>query len=135
MTRRVRLAAAILALAATLFAPLAMALHACLGDSAAQAAAEALALAQTHAMHGGNAMPMDMPVETDMALCVRHCNEGKYSLQAFASPPDAVAMPVVPALRVDALQPAALRAPAFDSPFAPAAGPAPPLIGFTVLRI
>lgn len=131
MTRRVRLAAAILALAATLFAPFAMALHACLGDPAAQAAAEALAQSSLHAMHGMDSVPMPM----DMALCERHCNDGKYSSQPQASPPAAVALPLVAALRVEARHPVALRVPAFDSPFAPAIGPAPPLIRYTVLRI
>jgi len=131
MTRRVRLAAAILALAATLFAPFAMALHACLGDPAAQAAAEALAQSSLHAMHGMDSVPMPM----DMALCERHCNDGKYSFQPFASPPAALAMMAMPALRVDALQPVSVRAPAPGSPFAPPAGPAPPLIRYTVLRI
>ena len=124
MNRRIRLAAAVLALAATLFAPLAMALHACVdaGDMGAPMAAMAMP-------DDTGAPPMDM------ALCERHCHDGKVSFQPLASPPAALAIPVVPALRIDALEPVSLATPAFDSPFAVASGPAPPLIGYTVLRI
>lgn len=124
MNRRVRFAAAVLALAAMLFAPLAMALHACAdaGDMGSPMAAMA-AQADT------DAPPMDM------ALCERHCHDGKVSFQPLANPPAALAVPVIAALRVDALEPVSLAAPAFDSPFAVAAGPAPPLIRYTVLRI
>lgn len=124
MSRRTRLAAAILALAATLFAPFAMALHACAdnGDMAAPMAAMASA-------NGGDAPAMDM------TLCERHCHDGKVSFQPLGNPPSATALPVPPALRVEAREPVSLRAPAYDSPFAASAGPAPPLIGYTVLRI
>ena len=124
MNRRVRLAAAVIALAATLFAPLAMALHACVdaGDMGAPMAAMAV--------------PADTGVPPmDMALCERHCHDGKASFQPLGNPPATLAIPIIPALRVDALEPVSLAAPAFDSPFAAAAGPAPPLIGYTVLRI
>ncbi len=124
MKRSTRLAAAVLALAATFFAPLAMALHACAdaGDMSAPMAAMA-------AEGADGAPPMDM------TLCERHCHEGKVSFQPLGNPPAAVAMPLAPALRVEALEPVSLRVPAYDSPFAPAAGPAPPLIRYTVLRI
>ncbi len=124
MSRRTRLAAAVLALAAMLFAPFAMALHAC-ADAGDMAAPMAAMIAATHA----DAPPMDM------TLCERHCHDGKVSSQPLGNPPASIAMPAVAALRVDALQPVSLRAPAFDSPFAAAAGPAPPLIRYTVLRI
>jgi hypothetical protein len=128
MNRRTRTAAALLALAAMLFAPLAMALHACRAgavDAQVQAAHEG-----SHDVAGeAGRAPMDM------ALCERHCNDGKVSFQPAGNPPAPLAVAVVPALRVDALQPVALRAPAFDSPYASLAGPAPPLIGFTVLRL
>ena len=124
MNRRVRLAAAVLALVATLFAPFAMALAAC-ADSGDMGAAMG-----TMASHDDAGTP-----PMDMALCERHCHDGKVSFQPLASPPTATAAPVVPALRVDALQPGSLRAPTCDSPFAASGGPAPPLIGYTVLRI
>ncbi|HSN20213.1 MAG TPA: hypothetical protein VLS49_06030 [Usitatibacter sp.] len=128
MNRRTRTVAALVALAAMLFAPLAMAAHACRAADMV-AATVAMAHAGHAAMAGEEAPPMDM------TLCERHCNDGKVSFQPVGNPPEAAAVPVVPALRIDALQPVALRAPAFDSPYAAAAGPAPPLIGYTVLRI
>jgi len=127
MTRSLRLATAILALAATLFAPFALALHACMAGMNAPATAQAMA---GMAMDAQEQAPAD-----NAALCERHCNENRVSLQTLATPPSAIGMAVVPALRVDAPQPVCLRAPAFDSPFAPATGPAPPLVRFTVLRL
>jgi hypothetical protein len=128
MNRRTRTLAAVVALAAMLFAPLAMALHACRAGAAE---------AQVQAAHEGlhDAADEAVPVPMDMALCERHCNDGKVSFQPAGNPPAPLAVAVVPALRVDALQPVALAAPAFDSPYASVAGPAPPLIGFTVLRL
>ena len=120
MNRRTRLAAALVATAAMLFAPLAMALHACTANMPAE----------MHAMAGG-----DGGAPMDMALCERHCSDGKVSLDTAKPPPSPMGVPVVAALRVDALEPVSLRAPGLDSPFFPAAGPAPPLIRFTVLRI
>ena len=124
MKRRTRLAAAVLALAATLFAPFAMALHACAdaGDMGAPMAAMG-------AQDAGSVPSMDL------ALCERHCHDGKVSFQPLATPPAGIAPAVVPALRVDAPQPVSLRIPAFDSPFAVRGSPAPPLIRYTVLRI
>jgi hypothetical protein len=126
MNRRIRATAALFAIAAMLFAPLAMALHAC--PSALDMAASAQAMAMAAA---------DDPASTpmDMALCEQHCNDGSKVSFDLAKPPAPAAMPVVPALRVDALEPVSLRQPTPDSPFAPATGPAPPLIRFTVLRI
>jgi hypothetical protein len=104
MGRTKRRAAAILAIIGLLFAPLALALHACPGGA-------------------------DMD-----ATCANHCADGKVSLDTIKPPvPHAVAP--VPALRVVVRHVVALLDPAFDSPYRPAAGPAPPLIRYTVLRI
>jgi hypothetical protein len=124
MNRRLRLGAALLAIAAMLFAPLAMALQACDTMLDRMTAIEAMAARQ--AAQEAGAAPMDM------ALCEHHCAQLKPSFD-LAKPQSPIVPPVVPALRVDAPEVVALAAPAFDSPFA--AGPAPPLIGFTVLRI
>jgi hypothetical protein len=125
MNRRIRATAALFAIVAMLFAPLAMALHACPSTMDMVASAQAMAMAAADR----DGAPMDM------ALCEQHCNDaGKVSFD-LAKPPAPMALPVVPALRVDALEPVSLRSPAPDSPFAPATGPAPPLIRFTVLRI
>jgi hypothetical protein len=93
--------------------------------------------AQVQAVHEGmhDAADEAAQVPMDMALCERHCNDGKVSFQPAGNPPAPLAVAVVPALRVDALQPVVLAPPAFDSPYASVAGPAPPLIGFTVLRL
>jgi hypothetical protein len=127
MKRRTRFAAALVAIAAILFAPFAMALNACAdnGDMAAPMAG----MAPMASMAGDDAPAMDM------ALCERHCHDGKVSFQPAGHLPAPLAVPAPPALRVQVAQPVALRAPSFDSPYAPAAGPAPPLIGYTVLRI
>jgi hypothetical protein len=128
MTRSLRSATAVLAVAATLFAPFALALHACMiGMDAPAAVSGAAGMPATHATQQ---VPAD-----DAVLCERHCNENRVSFQTLATPPSPMAIAVVPALRVDALEPVSLRAPAFDSPFAPAIGPAPPLIRFSVLRL
>lgn len=111
--------AASFAIAALLFAPLAASLHACPGMGDMAAAMQAMA-------DGGAPM--------DVTLCEHHCNDGKVSFD-LAQPAPAAAMPVVPALRVAALEPVSVRAPAFDSPYSSASGPAPPLIGFAVLLI
>ena len=129
MTRRIRATAALFAIVAMLFAPLAMALHACPGAGDMAAVDTMMAAMQAPPDDAGGA-PMDM------ALCERHCNDGKVlSFQPLGNTPAPIALPVVAALRVGPLQPVSVRAPAFDSPFAPATGPAPPLIRYTVLRI
>jgi hypothetical protein len=124
MKRRTRLAAALVALVAIAFAPFAMALNAC-ADSGDMAAP----------MAGMASLAGDDGPAMDMTLCERHCHDGKVSFQPAGHLPAPLAVPVPPALRVDAREPPALRAPSFDSPYASAAGPAPPLIGYTVLRI
>lgn len=126
MNRRLRASAALLAIAAMLFAPIAMALHACPSPGDRVAAAAAMA-AMSSAGDDGSA-PMDM------APCERHCTQASATFD-LAQPPATVAAPQVAPIRVPALEPVAIGAPAFDSPFAFAAGPAPPLLRYTVLRI
>ena len=122
MSRRLRSCAAFLAIVAMLFAPLAMALHACPSAGDMVAAAHALA---TDAAAGA---PMDM------AACEQHCTQARASFD-LAKPPAAVAAPFVAPVRVPALAPLRVAAPALRSGFAFAPGPAPPLLRTTVLRI
>ena len=128
MKRRTRFAAAFFALAAMLFAPFAMALHAC-------HAAQMEGMVSVDSMVQASAADDAAPLPMDEVLCQRHCHQEKLSFQPAGNLPPSLEVPLVAALRVDALQPVSLGTPAFDSPFAVAAGPAPPLIGFTVLRI
>ena len=75
------------------------------------------------------------PGDGDMdGTCANHCADGKVSLD-LAKPPTPLAASTTAILRVAAWVVVALRAPAPDSPFSIAAGPAPPLIRYTVLRI
>jgi hypothetical protein len=78
-----------------------------------------------HACPGGGDMD---------ATCANHCADGKAALD-MTKPPAPHAVAPAPALRVALREFPALREPAFDSPFRPAAGPAPPLIHYTILRI
>ena len=126
MNRRLRSTAALLAIAAMLFAPIAMALHACPSAGDMVAAAEAMAAMSSPGDDGSAPM--------DMAPCERHCAQAQASFD-LAQPPASVAAPQIAPIRVPALEPVAIGAPAFDSPFAFAAGPAPPLLRYTVLRI
>ncbi len=128
MNRRIRATAALFAIVAMLFAPLAMALHACPGVVDMVMAADA-ADAATASLDDDSASPMP----ADPALCERHCNTAKSSFD-LAKPPCCAVAPMVPAMRVAALEPLPIRKPAFDSPFSIGQGPAPPLIRFTVLR-
>lgn len=124
MKRRTRSLAALLVLVATLFAPFAAVARVCAdsGDMASLADAMAVSASQ------GAASSTEA-----MTLCERHCHDGKISQQPVSSAPSA---PLLPAfLRVRLIEAVALREPRFDSPFAVAAGPAPPLVGYTVLRI
>ena len=125
MNRRARAIAALVAMVAMLFAPLAMALHACPSTVDMVAAAQALA----DPSPAGDAAPMDM------AQCERHCSLEARAAFDLASAPAVCAAPVIAALRVPALAPLPVASPAFDSPFALAAGPAPPRLRSTVLRI
>jgi hypothetical protein len=124
MNRRVRATAALFAIVAMLFAPVAMALHSCPGAGDMAAAADAMA-----------SMAPDDGAAMDMSLCVHHCNDGKTSFD-LAKPPAPIAAPIVSALRIAPLEPVSPCGPTtFDSPFAAPAGPAPPLTRFTVLLI
>ena len=129
MSRRARTAAALLAIVAMLFAPVALALHAC--PSAVDMLLEARAEVSMAAAMSDQVAPMTM----DATLCEHHCNPNVQSSFDLAPPAVFASPPLLPALRVPALEPLLLRAPAIDSAFATAAGPAPPLIRYTVLRI
>lgn len=125
MNRRARAAAALVAMVAMLFAPLAMALHACPSTVDMVAAAQAMA----------DSSPADDAAPMDMAQCERHCNLEARAAFDLASPPAIFAAPVVAVLRVPALEPLRVAPPAYDPSFASAAGPAPPHLRSTVLRI
>jgi len=118
MSRRFRAFAALLSTLAFLFAQGAVSAAACAGP-----AMDPVAMAQMKADMGDEA-----------ALCEKHCAAPSIAFEAAKPVP--AALPVVAAapLRIVPLEPAAWHAPA---PFAPlsVAGPAPPLIRFTVLRI
>jgi len=122
MNRRLRSCAALLAIAAMLFAPLAMALHACPSPGDMVAAAKALA-----AVEAAGA-PMDM------ATCERHCTQAKASFDLAKPAAASVAVSLVP-IRVPAPAPTRLAQPGPRPGFAFAAGPPPPLTRYTVLRI
>jgi hypothetical protein len=122
MNRRLRSLAALLAIAAMLFAPLAMALHACPSPGDMVAAAQALALEEA----AGASM--------DMAACERHCIQAKASFD-LAKPAAVPSALFIAPIRVPAPQPLPVAKPALRPGFAFAAGPAPPLARYTVLRI
>lgn len=116
MNRRLRAAAAVLAIAAMLFAPFAVAMHACpMGDMAMQGAAHST----------------DAPAYA--GLCERHCSDGKVAVETV-KPPPAYPLPLLLALRI-ALQPerdlhaSTWRRDGF------LADPSPPFTRFTVLRL
>jgi len=116
MNRRLRLGAAVAAIAAMLLAPLAMAMHACpMGDMAMQ-----------DASHSGDA-------PASAGLCERHCEDGKASVETVKPPPAAPPF-AIPVLR-------AVPFPARDIASSPwrkdgfLADPSPPFVRFTVLRI
>jgi len=116
MNRRLRSFAALLALAAMLFAPFAVAMHACpMDDMAMQDAAHST----------------DAPVSA--GLCERHCTDGKVAVETV-KPPPAYPLALVPALRI-------APQPERDPHAAPwrkdgfLADPSPPFARFTVLRI
>ena len=122
MNRRLRSCAALLAVAAMLFAPLAMALYPCPSPGDVVAAARALAADEAAGA------PMDM------AACEQHCTQARASFD-LAKPPAPVAAPFVAPLRVTALEPLRIARRPPRAGFAFAAGPAPPLVRTTVLRI
>lgn len=122
MNRRLRSCAAFLAIAAMLFAPIAMALHACPSPGDMVAAAQALAADEA----AGASM--------DMAACEQHCTQARASFD-LAKPPAPMAAPFVAPVRVPPLAPLRVAEPAFRPGLGFAAGPAPPHLRNTVLRI
>jgi hypothetical protein len=107
MSRRLRMLAALFATFAFVFAQSATAAYACAG-------------------------PVDMG--PDGGLCEKHCATGTVSLDvAQPSLPAMAAVAAVP-LRVVSMQPRTARIQDRTAPLC-VAGPAPPLIRFTVLRI
>lgn len=122
MNRRLRSCAALLAMAAMLFAPLAMAFVPCPSPGDMVAAARALAADEAAGA------PMDM------AACEHHCTQARASFD-LAQPPVPAAVPFVAPLRVPALEPLRVARCAPRVGFAFASGPPPPLVRTTVLRI
>jgi uncharacterized membrane protein YfcA len=122
MNRRLRLGAALFGIAAMLFAPLAMALHACPAPGDMVPAAQAVAADEV----AGTSM--------DMTACERHCTQAKASFD-LAKPAAPAAAPFAAPLRVAALAPLHGARPALHCALAFAAGPAPPPLRSTVLRI
>jgi hypothetical protein len=118
MRRPFRIVAALLAAISFVFAQGAASALACAGP-----VVDPIAMAQ---------MKADMAV--DGALCAQHCDDSRVSLDA-AKPGLSAAPSMVPvAVRVSMPQPPARLARATAAPLS-VAGPAPPLIRFTVLRI
>jgi hypothetical protein len=118
MNRRYRMLASIAATLALVFAQIASSAYACAGP-----VPDPVAMAQMKAAMG-----------PDGGLCEEHCSTGAISLEAakpsFSATPAVMAVP----LRV---VPVDLRVPRAIDRAAPlsVAGPAPPLIRFTILRI
>lgn len=118
MGRTVRVLLALLAAAALLFGQ-AVTAYACAGPIA-----DPVAMAQMKADMGA-----------DAGLCEKHCASGTVSLEA--TQPAALSLPLVAAvpLRIVELPRIAPMAQRVRAEILSAAGPAPPLIRFTVLRI
>jgi hypothetical protein len=118
MSRRFRAFPTLAAIAALLFAQAVVSAYACTGP-----VADPVAMAQMKAQMVG-----------DGGLCEKHCTTGTVSFEL--AKPAGFSMPaLVPvALRVAVPQPSA-RVMAFQPAPHSVAGPAPPLICFTVLRI
>jgi len=118
MSRRPRAFAALAAVAAFLFAQATLSAYACAGP-----VPDPVAMAQ-----------MKAQMEGDGGLCEKHCTTGTVSFEV--AKPASLAMPALApvALRV-ALPQSSTRAIAFQPTAHSVAGPAPPLIRFTVLRI
>jgi hypothetical protein len=117
MLRRFRALAAVASMLAFLFAQTAASAYACAGP-----VVDPVAMAEMKAVMG-----------SDAVLCEQHCAGPTGSFEA--AKPSPVSMPVVlaplPAAQVEILQ---WRAPVRAQPLS-VAGPAPPLVRFTVLRI
>lgn len=118
MNRRFRAFAAIAAVLALLFAQAAASAYACAGP-----VVDPVAMAQMKAAMGD-----------DGGLCEQHCAGAPVSFEA--AKPSLSSMPAIAAvpLRVAHVEPIACRAPVRAEPLS-IAGPAPPHIRFTVLRI
>lgn len=118
VNRRSRLFAALVAIVGLLFAQMAISAFSC-------------------PQMGGNAAVAESGCDEAMVvnanLCEQHCEYGQASFESAKSPasPPALAGPF---LRVHALVAEQPRGQAIESRHSPA-GPAPPLIRFTVLRI
>lgn len=117
MNRRSRLLAAVVAIVGLLFAQMAVSAFVC-------------------PVIGGNVVVAESPCDEAMSvnanLCDQHCEYGQASFESAKSPATPAALAGA-FLRVDVLVPEqmGLRSESRIS----AAGPAPPLIRFTVLRI
>jgi hypothetical protein len=119
MRRTFRIVLALLAAAALVFGQAVTAAYACAGP-----VADPVAMAQMKAQMG-----------PDAGLCEKHCASGAVSLEA--AKPAGASLPVVApvALRLVELPRIAPVALAVRARVRSLAGPAPPLIRFTVLRI
>ena len=117
MRRRLRALAALASILAFLFAQGAMAVYACAGP------VDPVATAQMKADMGD-----------DGGMCEKHCTTGHVSFEL--AKPAASAMPAIAAvpLRIATVAPVILHVPVRALALS-VAGPAPPLIRFTVLRI
>jgi hypothetical protein len=121
MARNFRAFAALAAGIAFLFAQAATAAYAC-----ANPAPDRVAMAQ---------MKAAMEMSGDGGLCEKHCTTGTVSLDVAKPAPSAMPAAAAVAIRVIELPQAALPAVPLRAASLSVAGPAPPLIRFTVLRI
>ena len=118
MGRRFRSIAALFSILAFLFAQATMAAYACAGP-----APDPVAMAQ-----------MKAQMADDGGLCEKHCTTGTVSFE-LAKPAPSTMPAVAPApLRIVAVAPVVHAVRSRAEPYS-VAGPAPPLIRFTVLRI
>jgi len=118
MRRRFRCFVSLFAIVAFLFAEGAMAAYACAGP-----AVDPVAAAQ-----------MKAQMESDGGLCEKHCATGTVSFEIAKPAPSSIPVAATVALRIMPAPAAFLAAPAGAEALS-VAGPAPPLIRFTVLRI
>jgi hypothetical protein len=118
MKRRHRIFVTLPAIAALIFAQAAASFHACSGP-----VADPVAMAQMKAGMGD-----------DGGLCEKHCSDATMSFEAAKPSFSAMTAVVAVPLRVSFVEPVGLHAHQRAARL-PIAGPAPPLIRFTVLRI
>jgi hypothetical protein len=119
MRRTFRMLSALAACAAFLLAQAAAAAYACAGP-----VADPVAMAQ---------MKADM--ESDGGMCEKHCTTGTVSLDVAKPAPSAMPVITAVALRVIELPAVVERAAPLRAEARGLAGPEPPLVRFTVLRI